>query len=437
MTTHDWSHEVDTDHLLRARELSESLGDALPVHLVLEVVAYADDEASATGRRGHVTVTVDGPDVEVVDDGRGTDTRRDEAGRPVRKPVMATRDVRFFDVEDPPVLPDGLPRRGMSTVAAASPALVHENRRREGAWRQSYRHGCPDSELREVPWSGHSGTSVTLRLPTSVSLDVERLEVLVREFTEVNVVVEEALSGGNASAGVVRVGDTMRKPWLPTTPRTADFTHELRRRGIEVPELRGRDDRGRQVLDFVPGDLAMDRTPLDTTTVRRVGTLIRRIHDASEGLEVPADWEVLIPADGPDLVCHNDLAPWNLVIDGDRLVFIDWDGAGPSTRLWDLAYAALAFGHLFPGADVEDSAARLSAFVDGYAADEELRVSLPESMGDRAAAMHELLRSSHARGREPWGSMYIDGHGEHWARTTRLIREHEQRWALALRRGAR
>jgi hypothetical protein len=31
---------------------------------------------------------------------------------------------------------------------------------------------------------------------------------------------EEFLTGGNASAKVVRIGRTVRKPWLPTTERT-------------------------------------------------------------------------------------------------------------------------------------------------------------------------------------------------------------------------
>jgi len=57
----------------------------------------------------------------------------------------------------------------------------------------------------------------------------------------------------------------------------------------------------------------------------------------------------------------------------DRLVFIDWDGAGPSTRLWDLAYAAISFGHLFPDVHVRATADRLTAFLDGYDADDHLR----------------------------------------------------------------
>lgn len=234
---------------------------------------------------------------------------------------------------------------------------------------------------------------------------------------------------------MVRVGDTVRKPWLPTSNRTVDYLEALRAKGVDLPATHGRDELGRMVLEFVPGELAQEYVPLATETVAQVGALVRSTHDASEWLPVPDDWEVLLPAQEPDLVCHNDLAPWNLIIDGDRLVFIDWDGAGPSTRLWDLAYAAVAFGHLFPEADVDEASARLGAFVDGYGADQELRDALPRAMADRANAMHELLRRSHETGREPWGSMYVDGHGEHWSGTVDFVRQHEEVWARAVGAG--
>lgn len=243
---------------------------------------------------------------------------------------------------------------------------------------------------------------------------------------------EEALGGGNASGTVVRVGDTVRKPWRPTTDRTVDFMRTLRRRGVDVPEPLGQDEAGRLVLEFVPGELAMDREPLDAERLRHVGVLVKAIHQASVGLPVPDDWDVLIPPDRPDLLCHNDLAAWNLIIDGDRLVFIDWDGAGPSTRLWDLAYAAISFGRLVPTEAPEASARRLAAFLDGYDADGDLRAALPRTMARRARAMHGLLRRSHENGEEPWASMYTHGHGDHWARTADYVAQHEQAWRTAI-----
>ena len=163
-TTHDWSRDLDLAHLAEIRSRPALYGAGGRRHLVLEVLAYADEEAQSCGRVGRAVVTVQ-PDgtVTVADDGRGTDTRVDASGDVVRKPVMSTRDVRFFDAPDGVLLPDGLPRRGISVVSALSSLLVHENRRATGAWSQTYRHGVPDGELRAVALSAATGTSVTFR----------------------------------------------------------------------------------------------------------------------------------------------------------------------------------------------------------------------------------------------------------------------------------
>lgn len=243
---------------------------------------------------------------------------------------------------------------------------------------------------------------------------------------------EQPLSGGNASGAVVRVGSTVRKPWQPTTRRVVALMRALRERGIDLPEPHGRDEAGRLVLDYVPGELAQDSVPLEPTVVHRVGSLVSSIHEACTDLQVPTDWDVLLPAAHPDLLCHNDLAAWNLIIDGDRLVFIDWDGAGPSTRQWDLAYAANSFAHLFPGADVGDAAARLAAFVDGYRLGRVGRGGLPSAMVARAAAMRDLLFAAQKSGREPWATMAVEGHAAHWHETTAFIARHEEAWRRAL-----
>lgn len=160
-TTHDWVRLVDRDHLRLIREQGHRFAAGGVRHLLLEVLAHADEEAKALGRIGRAFVTrhADGS-VSVRDDGRGTDTRRDAEGMVLRKPVMATKDLRFFDAEDPPVLPDGYPRRGISVVAALSTWLEHTNYRLDGSWTQRYEHGVPVTDLVQIPSSDSTGTRV-------------------------------------------------------------------------------------------------------------------------------------------------------------------------------------------------------------------------------------------------------------------------------------
>jgi DNA gyrase subunit B len=126
---------VDREHLAQIREQPEMCAPGGVGHLILEVLAYAGDEAGAAGRagRGIVTLRADGS-VSVADEGRGTDTRIDAAGRVVKKPVMGTKNLRFFHEPDTQRLPDGHTRRGMSVVAAPSEWLIHTNRRTGTSW---------------------------------------------------------------------------------------------------------------------------------------------------------------------------------------------------------------------------------------------------------------------------------------------------------------
>lgn len=158
-TTHRWAREVDATHVAEVRSRPGTYGAGGLTHLVLEVLAYADDEAADRRRSGTAVVTrhLDGS-VSVTDDGRGTDTRADGSSA-VRKPVMATRDVRFFGTAAAS-LPDGLPRHGISVVCALSRWLTHTNRRHDGSWTQRYEHGLPVTDLRTVPGDGTTGTTV-------------------------------------------------------------------------------------------------------------------------------------------------------------------------------------------------------------------------------------------------------------------------------------
>jgi len=175
-TTHDWARNLDAGHLERIRREPTVFAPGGTLHLVLEVLAYAADEAESAGTgRAVITLSPDGS-VAVADHGRGTQTRARGRGQVVRKPVMTTPDLRFFGAPRPPLLPDGHPRRGVSVVAALSEWLVHTSRRRDGAWTQRYQHGIPVTGLTPVPGAGPAGTTVSF-LPDTGLVTATRVAV--------------------------------------------------------------------------------------------------------------------------------------------------------------------------------------------------------------------------------------------------------------------
>jgi Ser/Thr protein kinase RdoA (MazF antagonist) len=247
--------------------------------------------------------------------------------------------------------------------------------------------------------------------------------------------LEERLTGGNVAVGVIRIGDTVRKPATPATDAIEAFLNHLESVGFSgAPRTLGRDDQNRHVLEYIPGVIAHDQPPMPLDALRRIGTLIRDLHDASESFQPPASaaWDVAIRHDRHDLICHHDLAPWNLVIDGDRWVFIDWDGAGPGSRMWDLAYAAHGFVVFRPNGDPDVDAARLATLVESYGLDEEQRQTLPQMIVDRTRAMFDLLQHGARTGQQPWARLQSEGHADHWGPTADYIERHLTTWHRAL-----
>lgn len=250
---------------------------------------------------------------------------------------------------------------------------------------------------------------------------------------------EIPLTGGNVAAGVVRVGDTVRRPAGPWTPAVHALLDHLWSVGFRgAPRPLGIDDQGREVLTFVPGtvpwpahfDLLEPRERL-----ARVGRLLRDLHDAAAGFTPPPDarWNVLIPADRDEQIVHHDPAPWNLVV-GDRWALIDWDSAGPGSRLWDVAYAVHGFVPLSAHADWQraDAGPRLRAFADAYGLTEAQRRELVPLLTVRTRAMHDFLRDQAALGVEPWATHWRTGHGDAWRSDADYTERHTQLWTRAL-----
>lgn len=158
---------------------------------------------------------------------------------------------------------------------------------------------------------------------------------------------EQPLVGGmDPRYAPVRVGDTVRRSaGSERTAVTALLLH-LEAAGFDgAPRHLGFDDRGREILSWIDGDVPVPPYPAWAMTDRALadlGGLIRRLHDATATFRPTAiDWSTqwADPAGGP-VVCHNDLFPENVVFrDGRVVAFIDFAMAGPGRRLWDLAIA--------------------------------------------------------------------------------------------------
>ncbi len=157
-------------------------------------------------------------------------------------------------------------------------------------------------------------------------------------------VEEQLLTGGN-STEVVRVGDTVRRTAGPWTGSVRRLLTALRSAGIaEVPQHLGLDDQGREMLTYLPGEVPLYPLPswlFAPAIIRESGALLRRMHDASVTLVgQPALWQ--LPTHQPvEVICHNDVAPYNMVFQDQHLRgLIDFDTASPGPRVWDLAYLA-------------------------------------------------------------------------------------------------
>jgi hypothetical protein len=171
---------------------------------------------------------------------------------------------------------------------------------------------------------------------------------------------EVKLAGGRTTVGVVRVGDTVRRP----ISASADFVHGLLRhlesRGFSgAPRYLGLDEQGREVLSFRPGEIPQELGEVSDAQCVAAAKLLRSLHDATTDCELRGNSEV---------ICHGDPSPCNCVfVDGLPQGFIDFDAAHAGTRQDDLGYAAwlwLDIGNddLSP----EDQGRRLSEFVSAY-----------------------------------------------------------------------
>ena len=170
--------------------------------------------------------------------------------------------------------------------------------------------------------------------------------------------------------GAVRIGDTVRRipgPWTPAVHALLDY---LAPRVPDIPRVLGFDDQGREVLSYLPGrvvDNEADR--LSPGQIVSVVQWTRHFHEAVAGFTHPGPWR-FFPVTGPTtLIGHNDIAPYNVCFAGEEVAGVfDWDFAGPSTPLLELAFIAWNCVPLWSDIGPAAAAARLTTIADAYGA---------------------------------------------------------------------
>jgi aminoglycoside phosphotransferase (APT) family kinase protein len=147
-----------------------------------------------------------------------------------------------------------------------------------------------------------------------------------------------------------------------------------------------------------------------STILHEAGSLLRRVHDASAPLaNGTAHWQ--LPRNEPvEVVCLNDVAPYNMVFqDGHLTGLIDVDMASPGPRIWDLAYLAYRLVPLGEHNDndvpAEDARpARLLALIRSYGYDFE-PAAVMRTAADR---MEDLAKFTDQRAADTGRSEFIE-----------------------------
>src|SRR5271154_2564602 len=104
---------------------------------------------------------------------------------------------------------------------------------------------------------------------------------------------EEPLIADGVTPGIVRIGDTVRRPLRPFSLTVQAYLAHLRDVGFAgAPLPLGVDEQGREVLSFVPGDVHRYPLPPETAgddVLVALARLVRALHEASAGGTPPPD----------------------------------------------------------------------------------------------------------------------------------------------------
>ena len=245
---------------------------------------------------------------------------------------------------------------------------------------------------------------------------------------------EIPLAGGDVTEGVVRVGDTVRRPVGPHSPLVHALLAHLESAGFEgAPRFLGIDGSGREVLSYVDGEVAGRPRPswiADEARLASVGRLVRAYDDAAASFPLPPDPPADVrpaepagippaPAYPPELIGHVDITPENVVFrNGRAYALIDFDLAKPATRVDEMFNAMLWWAPLSDPRDVDpllrdvDVPRRSRILADGYGLSGTERERIMEVAVMRTRRSWYLMKQRAETHGGGWQRMWDEGVGD-------------------------
>lgn len=240
---------------------------------------------------------------------------------------------------------------------------------------------------------------------------------------------EIELPAGDVTVGVVRVGDTVRRPRQDTSERVAAYLQHLEAAGFAgAPRYLGVDAQGRDVLTYLDGDVPgapVEAWAAADAVLPGVARLVRRLHDASEGYSAPPQPlppgrpAPVFPEGEPRIFAQRDVTPQNTVFrDGVAWGLIDFDLSDWTTRSLDLANTAVHWVPMndpldrppvYAGIDV---ATRVGLLLDGYGRDVVSAEQFLHACGLRFAGSYAVMRWAAENLRGGWQRMWDEGVGD-------------------------
>jgi hypothetical protein len=211
---------------------------------------------------------------------------------------------------------------------------------------------------------------------------------------------EIALPGGNVG-GAVRVGDTVRRATGPWTPAVHGLLNHLAAAGLNgVPRVHGFDERGREILDYLPGTAYGPEVPDDVLAeamrwLARYHRVVASYRPAGEIV-----WRTSRGSLAADqIICMHDYGYYNWIgTEGGFSGVIDWDMAGPGVPLDDIAFAAWNTAPLAIPLDPAYQAARVRLMAEAYGGDTLTPLQILEAAPARAQRSARVIRAGQLAG---------------------------------------